>query len=131
MQAMSFTLEDARHVVYPHDDPLGVTVKVSNCLIHRILVDGGSFANILYLSTFEKLMIVWEHLKPVRYPVIGFTGALVVSEGLITLPVRVGDDETARNVMAEFLVVDVPGAYNAIIGCPFIHDVQKLCQRII
>ena len=69
-------------------------------------------------------MICREHLKPVRYPVIGFTGASVVLEGIITLPVRVGDEETMSDVMAEFLVLDVPGAYYTIIGCPFIHDVQ-------
>lgn len=99
MSAMSFTLEDARHVVYPvHDDPLVVTLKVSNCLIHGIPVDGGSFANIIYLSTFKKLMIGREHLKPIRYPVIGFMGALIVSEGRITLPIRIGDNETAGDV---------------------------------
>ncbi|XP_048493253.1 uncharacterized protein LOC104883311 [Beta vulgaris subsp. vulgaris] len=126
MPAISFTLEDAKHVVYPHDDPLVVTLKISNCLVHRILVDGGSSANILYLSTFEKLMIGREYLKSVRYPVIGFTGASVVLEGLISLPVRIGENDTARDLMAEFLVVDVPGAYNAIMGRPFIHNVQGI-----
>ncbi|XP_010667289.1 uncharacterized protein LOC104884349 [Beta vulgaris subsp. vulgaris] len=126
MPAMSFTVKDAEHVVYPHDDPLVVTLKVSNCLVHRILVDGGSSANILYLSTFEKLMIGREYLKPVRYPVIGFTGASVTPEGLVSLPVRIGDDDEARDVMTEFLVVDVPGAYNAIIGRSLIHDVQGI-----
>lgn len=38
--------------------------------------------------------------------------------------VRVGENEEARDIMAEFLVVDVSGAYNAIVGCLFIHDVQ-------
>ena len=107
MPAMSFTLEDAKH-----DDPLVVTLKISNCLVHKILVDGGSSANIRYLSTFEKLMIGREYLKPARYPVIGFTGASVVPEGLISLLVRIGEDDTTRDVMAEFMVVDVPGAYN-------------------
>ncbi|XP_057247150.1 uncharacterized protein LOC130589400 [Beta vulgaris subsp. vulgaris] len=36
MPVMSFTLEDAKHVVYPHNDPLVVTMKISNCLVHRI-----------------------------------------------------------------------------------------------
>ena len=49
MQAMSFTSEDAKHVIYPHDDPLVVTLNVSHCLIHKILVDGGSSAKILLL----------------------------------------------------------------------------------
>ncbi|XP_057247172.1 uncharacterized protein LOC130589697 [Beta vulgaris subsp. vulgaris] len=76
------------------------------------------------LINVRKAHVGREYLKPVRYPVIGFTGASVVPEGLISLPVRVGEDESARDVMTEFLVVDVPGAYNAIIGRPFIHDIQ-------
>lgn len=68
---MEEAASNASHVIYPHDDPLVVTLKVSNCLIHRIVVDGGSYANILYLSTLEKLMIAREPLKRVRYPVTG------------------------------------------------------------
>lgn len=99
MLAMSFTVEDAKHVIYPHDDPLVVTLKVSNCLIHEILFDGESSLNIRFFSTFEKLMISRVHLKPIRYPVIRFTGASVIPKGLITLQVCVGeyggDDETS------------------------------------
>lgn len=64
--------------------------------VHMTLVDGGSSSDILYFSTLEKLMIGHEHLKHVCYQVIGFPGALVVTEGLITLPVRVGENEEAR-----------------------------------
>lgn len=67
------TLEDAKHVGYPHDDPLVVTLKVSNYIIHIILIDGGSSTNILFLSTIEKLTIGQERLEPVHYQVIGFT----------------------------------------------------------
>lgn len=81
MPAMSFSVEDVKHVIYPHDNPLVVTLKVANCLIHKIMVEGGSSANILFLSTFEKLMIGREHLQPVRYLVIGFMGASAISEG--------------------------------------------------
>lgn len=76
--------------------------------------------HILFFSTFEKLMIDREHLKPVRYLVIGFTGASLIPEGLITLPVRVGENEEVMDVMAEFLIVDMSGAYNAIVGHPFV-----------
>ena len=98
---MSFTLKDAKHVIYPHDNPLVVTLMVLNCLIDSTHVDGGSSGNILYfLNFFEKLMIGREHLKPVFYPMIGFTGASVVLEGLLTLPVGVGENEETRDVMA-------------------------------
>lgn len=124
MSAMSFSIKDAKHVLYPHDGPLVVTLKVANYLIHRILVDGGSSGNILSLLTFEKLMTEREHLQLVRYPVIGFMRSSVKPEGIIKLPVRMGENEDVRDAMVEFLVVDVSGAYNTIVGRSFIHDVH-------
>jgi hypothetical protein len=49
---LSFSEEDARGVVMPHDDALVVTLTVANHGIHRILVDNGSSADILYWSAF-------------------------------------------------------------------------------
>jgi hypothetical protein len=45
---LSFSEEDARGVVMPYDDALVVTLTVANHGIHRILVDNGSSADILY-----------------------------------------------------------------------------------
>jgi hypothetical protein len=45
---LSFSEEDARGVVMPHDDALVVTLTVANHGIHQILVDNGSSADILY-----------------------------------------------------------------------------------
>ena len=49
---LSFLEEDARGVVTPHDDALVVTLIVTNHTIHRILVDKGSSADILYWLVF-------------------------------------------------------------------------------
>ena len=54
MSAMSFTLKDAKHVIYPHDNPLVVTLMVLNCLIDSTHVDGGSSGNILDFLNFLK-----------------------------------------------------------------------------
>ncbi|XP_021737362.1 uncharacterized protein LOC110703889 [Chenopodium quinoa] len=37
-----------------------------------------------------------------------------------------GEGPTVRDIMAEFLVIDVPSAYNAIVGRPLIHDMQAV-----
>jgi hypothetical protein len=50
---LSFFEEDAQEVVMPHDDTLVVTLTIANHGIHRILVDNGSSANILYWPTFQ------------------------------------------------------------------------------
>jgi hypothetical protein len=49
---LSFLEEDARGVVMPHDNALVVTVTVANHVIHRILVDNESLADILYWPAF-------------------------------------------------------------------------------
>ena len=49
---LSFSEEDAQGVVMPHDDALVVTLTVANHAIHRILVDNGSSADILYWPVF-------------------------------------------------------------------------------
>lgn len=57
---------------------------------------------------------------------IGFLGSTVYPEGSIRLPVRIGDNIEARDLMVDFLIIKVPAAYNVIIGRPFIHDAQEI-----
>jgi hypothetical protein len=45
---ISFSDEDANGVLMPHDDALVVTMTVANHIIHIILVDNGSSAEIIY-----------------------------------------------------------------------------------
>ena len=45
---IGFSEEDARHLYHPYDDALVVSVRVGDYNVHRVLVDNGSSANILY-----------------------------------------------------------------------------------
>ncbi|KAK6162752.1 hypothetical protein DH2020_002593 [Rehmannia glutinosa] len=45
-----------------------------------------------------------EFLKPVKTPLIGFTGEAVESEGIITLPLTAGERPQQTTVMIDFLV---------------------------
>lgn len=60
-------------------------------MVHRVIIDVGNSANILFLPKFEKLGLGTSCLKLVSYPVIGFTGASVIPEGTIQLPVNLGE----------------------------------------
>lgn len=57
---------------------------------------------------------------------LGFTGASKILEGIIKLLVKIEGKEMTRDAMAEFLVVDIPRAYNAVVRRRSIHEVQGI-----
>ncbi|XP_056694879.1 uncharacterized protein [Spinacia oleracea] len=126
LPVITFTSEDCRGIIYPHDDPLVLELEIANFPVKRCLIDGGSSANIIFWEAFTQLNIDHGELARVNYPVIGFSGANVYPEGSIRLPVLVGRGVSARDLMVDFLVIKVPAAYNVIIGRPFIHDAQAV-----
>lgn len=52
---LTFSNKDAR-VLYPHTDALVVSLQIFNFVVHRVLIDNGSSADILYLSAMRS----WE-----------------------------------------------------------------------
>ena len=51
--------------LHPHDDPLVIRAVVANKTVHRVLVDNGSSADIIFASAFDKMGIGREKLEPV------------------------------------------------------------------
>ena len=49
---IGFSKEDARRLHHLHDDALVVSIHVGNYNVHRMLVDNGSSADILYYPAF-------------------------------------------------------------------------------
>jgi hypothetical protein len=85
-----FSEEDVKGVAMPHDDALVVTIMVENHTIHRILVDNGSSADILYLPIFKQMGINQERIKPFGSPLVGCTGEKVQPMGIISLSITMG-----------------------------------------
>lgn len=52
---ISFTSEDETRISQPHDDALVVKMTIRNYNTHHILIDKGSFADILFMTAFEKM----------------------------------------------------------------------------
>jgi hypothetical protein len=121
---LSFSEEDARGVVMPHDDALVVTLTVANHGIHRILVDNGSSADILYWPAFQQMGMDRERIKPFASPLVGFGGEVVFPMGIIPLPVTAGTAPQLATVMVDFLVIDRPSTYNAIVGRPALNKLK-------
>ena len=115
-EAISFSDKDQRDIVVPHDDPIVLNLKIGAHRVKRIMVDTGSSADILYLSAFEKMELKPGVLQKVIAPLIGFTGDTLRPKGMVQLKVAFGTSPKVVEVMVDFLVVDAPSAYNAILG---------------
>ncbi|XP_021767539.1 uncharacterized protein LOC110731933 [Chenopodium quinoa] len=83
----TFDEYDEKGIIYPHDDPLVVTMRIANWEVDRILIDGGSSANIIYISAFNELKLDRKDLKRVSYEVTRFNGSTLTPEGIIELSV--------------------------------------------
>ncbi|XP_058217354.1 uncharacterized protein LOC131328425 [Rhododendron vialii] len=121
---ISFTKKDLDQVQLPHNVALVVTLRIRTFNVRHILVDQGSLAEVMYYSLFKYLKLPESDLRPSEVPLIGFNGAPIWPLGMITLPVR------ARSVThdMEFVVVDVPSLYNAIVRRTWLHKMKAIAS---
>src|SRR5579883_3181966 len=87
--------------------------------LSKVLMDGGSGLNILYVETLDSMTIPRSRLRPSSAPFHGvFPGKQALPLGQIDLPVTFGTRENFRTETLTFEVVDFPGTYHAILGRP-------------
>ena len=65
-------------------------------------------------------------LKPVHFPLDGFSGESVMAEGVVELPVLLGTSPKETNIVAKFVVIKKPSAYNVILGSPTLNAVKAI-----
>ena len=119
---IGFSEEDARCLHHPHDDALVVSLQVEDYNMHRVLVDNGNAADILYYPAFQQMRIDRERLIPTNAPLVGFGRSQVFPLGAVTLSVMVGNYPQQITKDVTFLVVDCSSAYNAILGRPTLNS---------
>ena len=124
--SITFSDSDMEGCQHPHDDPLVVRVVVANKIVHRILVDNGSSADIIFASAFDKMGIGRERLEPVNTHLRGFSGEKVLPLGSIQLVLTLGDPPCQATTTARFLIVDAPSAYNMLLGRPSLNAIKAI-----
>uniref|UniRef100_A0A2N9EZK9 Reverse transcriptase domain-containing protein n=1 Tax=Fagus sylvatica TaxID=28930 RepID=A0A2N9EZK9_FAGSY len=77
----------------------------------------------------QKLTSKWldkDKLRPMDATLVGFTGDKVCPVGIVTLPITVGTHPKTVSKTVDFLVVNCPSAYNAIIGRPTLNRLRAV-----
>ena len=124
--AIRFSDSDLEGCQHPHDDPLVIRAIVANKTIHRVLVDNGSSADIIFASALDKMGIGREKLEPVSTHLRGFSGEKVLHLGSIQLVLTLGDPPCQATTAIKFLIVDAPSAYNMLLGRPSLNAIKSI-----
>ena len=88
---ITFSDSDLESYQHPYDDPLEIRVVVANKIVHRVLIDNRSSADIILASAFEKMGIGIEKLEPVNAHLRGFSEERVLPLGSVQLVLTLGD----------------------------------------
>ena len=92
----------------------------------RVMVDGGSAAEVIYPDLYKGLRLKLEDLTPHSSLLMTFDGKLVVPKGMIRLPIQTGP----KTVKVNFIIVDTYSPYTAIVGRPWLHTLGAVASSL-
>jgi hypothetical protein len=113
-----------------------INCSVAGWDLHKVLVDNGSQADIIFLHAFDGMGTSHSLLKPSNNSLYGFGGKGTFLVGKIELPLSFGVAPNVRSEYVTFDIVDMVYPYNAIMGRGSINKFDAtihglyLCMKI-
>ena len=106
----------------PHNDLLIIELTIQDIDVAKVLVDTRCSANIIYKSTLESMEIDLCAVTEGPSMIFGLSGDATMTLGSIDLVVKAG----SVIKVTEFLVIDRPTSYNAIVGTPWLNSMRAI-----
>jgi hypothetical protein len=113
---ITFSQEDVQLKDYPHNDAMVISCVIKGFLVHNVLVDTGSAADIIFAKAFRQMQEQEVKIQDTTHPLCGFAGRQIVALGKITMSVTFGFVHNTRTEQVVFDIIDMEYHYNAIIG---------------
>jgi hypothetical protein len=113
---ITFSQEDLQLKDYPHNDAMVISCVIKGFLVHNVLVDAGSVANIIFAKAFRQMQEPDDKIRDATHPLCGFGGRQIVALGKIIMPVTFGYVHNTRTEQVVFDIVEMDYPYNTIIG---------------
>jgi hypothetical protein len=87
---ITFSQEDHQLKDYPHNDAMVISYVIKGFLVHNVLVDTGSAADIIFAKAFRQMQDLEDKIPDATHPLCGFGGRHIVALGKITMSVTFG-----------------------------------------
>jgi hypothetical protein len=113
---ITFSQDDIKLVSSPHTYSMVIIDHIDKWNATRVLIDNGSQAKILFLSTFEQMGFDRKQLKEASKPLYDFGKRRIEPIGSVSLPVSFSSPRNARTEYITFDVLKMNYPYNAIFG---------------
>jgi hypothetical protein len=133
---ITFSQEDLQLKDYPHNDAMVISCVIMGFLVHNVLVDTVSAADIIVAKAFRQMQEPEDKIHDATNPLCGFGGRQIVALGKITMSVTFGYVHNTRTEQVVFDIVDMEYPYNAIIGRGTLNAIEAifhpayLCMKI-
>ncbi|KAL0411816.1 UNVERIFIED_CONTAM: hypothetical protein Slati_3771300 [Sesamum latifolium] len=123
---IQFDQEERNEPRTSSNDALVITILLANYEIEHVFIDSGSSADILFGEAYDQMQLGDVPLEAVDTSLYGFIGEVVHPRGMISLPLTLGTYPLQKTCLLKFLVVDIPSAYNVILGCSTINAFRAI-----
>jgi hypothetical protein len=133
---ITFSQQDLPLKDYPDNDAIAISCVIKGFLVHNVLVDMGSAADIIFVKAFRQMQEPNDKIHDATHPLCGFGGRQIVALGKITMSITLGYVHNTRTEQVVFDIVDMEYPYNAIIGRGTLNSFKAilhlayLCMKI-
>jgi hypothetical protein len=113
---ITFSQEDLQLKDYSHNNAMVISCVIKGFLVHNVLVDTGSVADIIFAKAFRQMQESEDKIHDATHPLCGFGRRQIVALDKITMSVTFDYVHNTRSEQVIFDIVDMDYPYNAIIG---------------
>ncbi|XP_042519133.1 uncharacterized protein LOC122092894 [Macadamia integrifolia] len=96
---ITFSDRDLEELNWPHNDAIVIQLVVANHPFHRVLVDTGASVDLMSYEAYIKQGLGTRTLKPAPGPLYGFSGMPAELEGVVDLPITIGQGAQTATTM--------------------------------